>query len=107
MGDFGTFVHVLNQIKHLKEKSASRNIRELLCLFTFYRFITAFFFSLLVCLEDSFFFFFPFGERRCIFAFPLVLLFFFFYSPDVWRVRGIAGRMSMRQSFSTTAGIMG
>lgn len=75
-GDFGTFVHVLNQIKHLKEKSASRNIRELLCLFTFYRFITTFFFSLLVCLED--FFFFPFGERRCIFAFPLVLLFFSF-----------------------------
>lgn len=39
--------------------------------------------------------------------FPWFSYYFFFYSPDVWRVRGIAGRMSMRQSFSTTAGIMG
>lgn len=62
--NFGTFVHVLNQIKHLREKSASRNVREQLCLFTFLPFHLRVLFSLLVCLEASIFFF-PLRLMKC------------------------------------------
>lgn len=76
--DFGTFVHVLNQIKHLREKTASGNVRESLCLFTFCRFIFALLFSLLVCLEASIFFLPRLGKVGVFLLFPWFYIIFIF-----------------------------
>lgn len=76
--DFGTFVHVLNQIKHLREKKCLGKRSRVIMFVYFLPFHLRVTFSLLVCLEASIFFLPRLGKVGVFLLFPWFYFIFIF-----------------------------